>query len=465
MAEPRRPAVIAGHRSAPWFVVATVCVGAFMGQLDASIVTLALPSLQHTFHASVGAVTWVGLSYLLVLVASVAGVGRLADMVGRKLLYCYGFAVFIAGSALCGLAPSLGALDGFRVLQGVGAAMLQANSVAIVYLAVPEHSVGRALGVQGAAQALGLAFGPAVGGLLLAAGGWRLIFLVNVPAGLAGMVAGWLLIPRSRHLGARSRFDWRGLSLFVPAVAALTAAVSFGDDRGWASPPILGGLVAGGILATGFVAWERRAAAPLLDRTLFGRRAFSVGVTGSFLANLVLFGVLFVAPFYLERGLGVGAARAGLELTVMPLCLGLVAPVAGRLSDRVGSRSLTVTGMLVVAGALGAAVALGPGHAVFVVALAVAGVGLGLFIPANNAAVMSCTPKAESGVASGVLNMARGMGTALGLVLTGLVYALAASPRGGLRSSLIFLAAVAGAAGAIALLSGSAGSAGGLTRS
>ena len=169
--EPRRPEAIRRRPNAYWLAVAAVCIGAFMGQLDASIVTVALPTLQRSFHVSVGAVTWVGLSYLLVLVATVAAVGRFADMWGHKLLYVYGFAIFIVGSALCGLAPNLGTLIGFRALQAVGAALLQANSVAIIVLAVPRSSLGKAIGIQGAAQALGLALGPTVGGFLLAAGG------------------------------------------------------------------------------------------------------------------------------------------------------------------------------------------------------------------------------------------------------------------------------------------------------
>src|SRR5579875_2042092 len=187
LTEPARPASVRGFRHAPWLVVGTVCVGAFMGQLDASIVTLALPTLRNEFHTGLGA-----------LVSMVTVVGRLADMAGRKLLYTYGFAVFTLGSALCGLAPSLLTLVGARVLQAVGAAMLQANSVALITQAMPPRQLGRGIGVQGAAQALGLALGPAIGGLLIGLGGWRLIFFVNVPAGLLGLVSGWFLLPRTR---------------------------------------------------------------------------------------------------------------------------------------------------------------------------------------------------------------------------------------------------------------------------
>jgi MFS family permease len=426
LVEVRRPTAIAGHRNAPWFVVATVCVGAFMGQLDASIVALAFPTLQHDFRASLGAVTWVGLSYLLTLVATVTAVGRLADMVGRKLLYVYGFGVFIAGSALCSLAPSLGALEGFRVLQAVGAAMLQANSVAIIYLAVPHTSLGRSIGIQGAAQAVGLALGPAVG--------------------IVGMVAGLLFIPRSRNLAARVRFDWLGLTLLVPAVVLLVGAVSLGNDLGWTSAGLLGALTAGSLLAAGFIVRERKAPAPMLDTTLFRSIPFSAGVASGLLSYLVMFGVLLVVPFFLERAIGVGTGRTGLELALMPVFLGLTAPIAGRMADKVGARPLTVLGMVIIAATLCVLAVSRPGQAMLVVGLAFVGVGLGLFTPPNNAAIMSSAPRNMSGVASGVLNMTRGMGTSLGLALTGLVYGLAATPGQGLRSSITFLAAVAAVA-------------------
>ena len=257
LTEPRRPRVIRERPGAPWLAVAAVCIGALMGQLDASIVTVALPTLQKSFHASVGSVTWVGLSYLVVLVATVTAVGRFADMWGRKLLYVYGFVVFIVASALCGLAPGLGALCVFRALQAVGAAMLQANSLAIITLVVPGRSLGRAIGFQGAAQAIGLALGPSVGGLLLAAGGWRLIFFVNVPLGVLGALAALLLVPRSRDLQDRVAFDWAGLGLFFPTVVALLTAISFGSDEGWTSPLIVGLFLTAALLALCFLRHER----------------------------------------------------------------------------------------------------------------------------------------------------------------------------------------------------------------
>ena len=420
--EPKRPDRIRNRPGAFWLTVAAVCIGAFMGQLDASIVTVALPTLQHTFHAGVDAVTWVGLSYLLVLVATVVAVGRFADMWGRKLLYVYGFGIFIIGSALCGLAPGLGWLTGFRALQAIGAALLQANSIAIIVLAVPKPSLGRAIGIQGAAQAVGLALGPTVGGFLLAAGGWRIIFFVNVPFGLLGMIAGVLLIPRSRHLQDPTPFDWAGFALFFPAVASLFVAISFGNARGWSSPSIIALLVGGSSLIVVFVLRERRCADPMLDVHLFRRSRLSAGIVSGLLSYLVMFGVLFLVPFYLERGVGLGSGRAGLELMVMPVALGITAPFAGRLADRVGARPLTVGGMACVGAGLVALAAPRPATGPFLVLLAVIGIGTGAFTPPNNAVIMGSVPASQAGVASGVLNMTRGMGTSLGLAVTGLLF-------------------------------------------
>ena len=462
LVERRRPPSIAARPNAYWLVLLTVCIGAFMNQLDASIVTVAFPTLQHSFGASIGWVTWVGLSYLLVLVGLVTAVGRMADMVGRKLLYTYGFIVFIVASALCGMAPNLVALIGFRVLQGVGAAMIQANSVAIIVLAVPKEKLGRSIGIQGSAQALGLALGPSVGGLLIALGGWRLIFFVNVPVGIVGTVMAWYLIPRSRHLQDRVRFDWLGLALFFPAVAAFLTALSLGDNAGWSSPLIIGLFIATLLLSIAFIAQERHVVAPMLDLSLFKRIPFAAGISSGLLSYLVLFGTLFLIPFYLERALGQSPGRSGLILGVMPVALGITAPVAGRLAERLGARPLTVAGMAISAAMMGALVVAHGSLAIIMVELVVLGIGLGLFTPPNNAAIMGAVPRNQAGVASGVLNMTRGMGTAMGLAFTGLIFGLVAGSEHasvtlvtrGFEVSAGFLGVVALAAMVLAALRG-----------
>lgn len=432
-----------------------------MGQLDASIVSLAFPVLRTEFETTLGAVQWVGLSYLLVLVALVPAVGRLADMVGRKLLYTYGFIGFIVGSALCGFAPNLLWLDIFRAFQALGAAMMQANSVAIITHAMPREKLGRGIGVQGAAQALGLSLGPAVGGLLIGLGGWRWIFFVNVPVGLVGTIAGWYLIPRSRDLHKGARFDWAGLALFVPALSALLIALSYGNELGWTSGAVVGALIGAGMLAIAFVARERSTKMPMIDLALFTRATFSAGIASGLLSYLVLFGSLFVAPFFLEADLGLSPAGTGALLTALPIALGLTAPLAGHAADRLGPRLPTVAGMLVAAVALAMLSFAHDGALVIGAEFTLLGIGLGLFTPANNAAIMGAAPPHHAGMASGVLNMTRGLGTSLGLSLTGAVFALVAGSRAdpalvaeGFSASTLFLAAMAIVAAILAALRG-----------
>ena len=423
--EAPRPRRIAGWPRAYWLVVATVCVGAFMGQLDASIVSVALPAIGRDLGGSVGAVEWVALAYLLTLVGLVAPVGRLADSVGRKSLYVYGFAVFSAASALCGLAPNLPLLDAFRVLQAVGAAMLQANSVALIRSAVPDAKLGRALGLQGAAQAVGLACGPAVGGLLLAAGSWRWLFWVNVPAGVLGMVSGWFLLPRSRDRRPPQRVDWPGLGLFLTAVSLLMLGLSVAE-RVARLPVAAGLLIAAGGALLALRARERRTTAPLLDAALLRNRTFRSGLTAGLLAYAVLFGVLVVTPFYLVNGEHDSAQLAGLQLAALPVALGLVAPLAGLAADRRASRGVTAAGLVVAAAGLGVLVGWHATTLAVVGGLAVVGLGLGLFTPANNVTIMAAAPPSHAGAAAGILNMTRGLGTALGVAVAGLTYSLVA---------------------------------------
>ncbi len=419
-----------------WLVVGTVCLGAFLGQLDASIAGLVLPTLEDVFGAPVSSVEWVALAYLLTLAALVVPLGRLADLLGRKVLYTWGFVIFIVGSALCGSAPSLTWLIGWRVVQACGAAMLQANSVAIIAAAVPRRALGRAIGVQGAAQAVGLSVGPSVGGLLIDSLGWRWVFFIAVPFGVLGTVLGWLVLPRTSHAAIAEvahephRFDWLGSVLLGAGVALVLLGLSYGNTWGWTSPELLlTGALAGLCLATFWIA-EGRSASPLIDPALLRVRSFSLGLVAGLLSYAVLFGSLFLMPFYLERILGQSAARTGLLLTPIPIALGILAPIACTLADRIGPVAPTVAGMASAALALVALALLPGGPLVETLGLlALLGIGFGLFTPPNNAAVMGSAPAHRLGVAGGILNMARGIGTSLGVAATGAVLAVRLSAR------------------------------------
>jgi EmrB/QacA subfamily drug resistance transporter len=441
LTEPARPDRVRQHPRATVLAVLAVCIGAFMGQLDASIVNLAYPALRHAFHASIPAVQWVGLSYLLVLVSTLIAVGRFSDIVGHKLVYVYGFAVFGAGSLLCAFAPNLVVLDVFRGLQAVGAAMLQANSVAIIARTVPRRRLGSAIGLQGAAQALGLGLGPALGGLLVSAGGWRLVFFLNVPAAVIGVAMGWLLIPRTPNREQFESFDWSGLGWLVPGVTALLVALSLGAASGPPLVPLCLGAVAV-LCAARFVAVERAQREPLVDLALFARRSFTVGIATAGLSYLVMFGVLFVLPFALERGLGQSPSRAGLELTMFPLALAVTAPFAGVLADRRGPRLPTVAGLVVAALALVLLATTRRDLGALLGELGLLGVGLGAVVPANNADVMASVRPDQAGLANGILNTTRGLGTALGVAVGACL--LSVSPGSG-------NGAVSGAGAAIAL--------------
>jgi EmrB/QacA subfamily drug resistance transporter len=442
-----RPALVRDHPNAGWFAVATVCFGAFMGQLDASIVTLTFPSLQAEFGRPLAAVQWVSLAYLIALVGLLAAAGRVADAVGRKRMYLWGFAVFTLASVACGLAPGLGWLVGFRVVQAAGAAMLQANSVALVVGAVARDRMRSALGVQAAAQAFGLALGPAVGALLVSAASWRWVFLVNAPVGVVGWVAGRYLLPRTRHRTPLVRFDGLGLTLLVVSSTSLLlalSAVSGLDVRAWGAVALV---VLAVLAGAGFVARERRTTSPLVDLALMRPRPVSLGLVGALAAYLVLFGPLALFPQVLGDG-----GTTGLVLTCLPAGFGMAAVGASRVLPRgLGLRGLAVVGT--VAGAVGcAALAVAP-HTPAVVGplLALVGFGVGVFVPANNAAIMGAVPERASASGGGLVNMARGLGTALGVALVAWSLHVAGGPADGASVALWALAAAAVAGGVAAV--------------
>jgi len=417
--EPPPAQVVARLQSYRWFIVGTVCVGSAMSWVDSSVTQMLLPHLEVEFGARLSTVSWVAVAYLLALAAFLPIFGRLADMVGRKLLYTGGFLLFTVGSALCGLAENLPVLIGFRVIQGIGASLLSANSVAIVVAAAGLARRGRALGILSAAQAVGFSAGPAIGGLVLEALDWQWVFWINVPAGLAGILLGWFVLPPTKGLPADSRFDWQGAVLIAPALTALIAVINEGYAWGATSAAFVGCALAAPILLMLFVRSEQRAQDPLIELALFRKRAFAAGNIAGFMCPAALFGLLFLMPFVLVRAYGDSTFAAGLRLTVIPVMMGAVSPLAGALYDRLGARLLTMSGMLVCVAALALLFAVLDGAPASLpavtLALALFGLGQGLFLPPNNSAIMGAAPAPLIGEAGGLINLVRCCGISVGV--------------------------------------------------
>jgi EmrB/QacA subfamily drug resistance transporter len=404
----------------PWLVVGATCIGAFMGQVDASIVQLALPALERNFDTSLNAVSWVAIAYSLAFASILPLFARFSEIFGRKLPCVGGYALFAAASALCAMAPSLKVLIAFRILQGIGGALAGANSITILVKAAGAERRGRAMGIFATAQAIGVSTGPIIGGLLLGEFGWRAVFWVTVPFGFLAALLSWCVFPQTVGLAADRRLDWPGALLLTPALTLIVLALSKVNAWGVTSPLLMCTLLAAIILLPFFVWRERRTTSPLLDLQLFRSPAFSGGVIAVNLSYALLYAMFFLMSFAFVRGFHESPITSGVRLAIVPITLGLVAPLSGSLCDRLGVRGLTSVGMaFCVAGIVLLPVGLtGVGHSpALMVALALFGIGLGVFIAPNNSATLATAPEHLSGEAGGLLNLGRSLGGTIGVAV------------------------------------------------
>ena len=417
--EPPPLALVARQAWYPWLIVGVACVGAFIAQLDASIVQLALPALSVEFQVTLNQVSWVPIAYLLTLAALLPVFGRLCEMWGRKLLYVAGFLLFTIASALCGLAENLGWLVTARLLQGVGGAMLAANSIAIMTAAVGQSGRARALGWFAAAQAIGLSAGPPIGGLLLGTLGWRWIFWVTVPIGAAVTAIGLLVLPQSTGLVTGKKFDWLGAMLLVPALVGIVLLLNQGTVWGFTSPAMLLTGCATAVLLVLLCRHELRTTSPLVTLRAFANPAFACGVIGVLLSAALLYGNFFILSFGLVRGYHRPVELAGLRLALIPIAIGLVAPFSGTLAERFGTRFIGVAGMALCMASLSILSVIATAHqaqvALGAIAFALFGVGLGLFITPNNHRTLNAAPANLSGESGAVVNLMRVLGGCLGI--------------------------------------------------
>jgi EmrB/QacA subfamily drug resistance transporter len=411
-----------------WWVLLAIGISTFMSALDGSVVNTVLPVISTFFNTDVSNIEWVVTIYLLVLSGLLLSFGRLGDLRGHKTVFISGFGIFILSSALCGIAPSLAWLVAFRAIQALGAAMLSANSPAILTKSFPSSQRGQALGLQATMTYLGLTVGPTLGGWLTDQFTWRAIFYINIPVGLAALWMGLRHIPGDTPRDAAGktveRFDLLGAGAFMSGLIILLLGLNRAHAVGWGSPIILSLLGASLLILAGFVLYERRVKAPMLDLSLFRNRLFSISVISAVLNYICLFSILFLMPFYLIQGRGLSPSQAGLLLSVQPVVMAIVAPLSGTLSDRIGVRLLTSLGMAVLSLGIFILSRFGPDtHSLqMAVGLATTGFGTGVFISPNNSALMGSAPRHRQGIAAGILATSRNVGMVLGIGLAGAIF-------------------------------------------
>jgi EmrB/QacA subfamily drug resistance transporter len=387
----------------------------------------------HAFSTTFSTVQWVVLAYLLIATALVMAAAWLGDLYGKRRAYVFGVAVFTFGSMLCGLSPSIGWLIACRALQGLGAVFVSALGAAIVGEMFPPRERGRAMGMIGSAVLLGVALGPSVGGIIIELAGWRWMFLVNIPIGIATMLVIYRFVPAIAPRPATSGFDWTGTLLAAAMLSSLALGLTWGQRDGFGTPLVVGLLAVFGISLVAFLLVESRAPAPLLDLRLLRNRPFAVGLLMSNLMFLVLGGTGFLLPFFLEVVAHYPTTKVGLLLAISPVVGGVVAPLGGTLADRLGARWVALTGLALITCGCLLFVTVDDQITVWGYALRVApiGIGMGVFNAANNSGVLNAVSREQLGIASALLSLMRTLGQTTGVPLIAAAFSLAALGHAG----------------------------------
>ena len=413
-----------------WWTLAAVASGLFMIMLDNTVVNVALPSIQQELGADLSSLQWIVTGYALTFAALMLIGGKLADAYGRRLIFVVGIVVFTLASLACGLAGSEETLIAARVVQGAGAALMNPATLSIIAATFPPRERGTAIGIWAGVSALALAIGPLVGGLLTDHVGWEWIFFVNIPVGVVAIAASLLLIEESRD-STHERLDLPGLFTSAIGLFALTYGLIEANSFGWGSARIVGSFAVAAVSLAGFVVLERRQRAPMLDLTLFRSGTYTGANLVVLLVALAMFGVFFFVSLYMQNVLGYSAVQAGAAFLPMTILIILLAPVAGKASDRIGSRWLMTGGMTLVALQLVLFSQLGSDSTFWALlpALMIGGVGMSLTMTPSAAAAVRAVPVEKSGVGSAVLNAFRQVGGSLGVALMGAIMAQQAGGR------------------------------------
>ena len=398
-----------------WWVFSTIAIGTFLSVVDHGSVLVALPNIESHFSSDLPTVQWIVVGYALAISVLILPMGRLGDIIGRKQVYVGGMIIFTITAALAGASPSLGSLIAAKIFQGVGSAMVQSAGVAMTIAAFPGTERGKALGTHLSVVGAGAIAGPAIGGLLVSAFDWRSVFFANVPIGIFTIVISMVILPLGKPTSPepgeiKQRFDWGGAVLSGLALLGFLLVVGNGDRTGWASGVIVFGAAATVIASILFVWWELRFPTPMLDMRLFKQKLVSLGVAAGWLSFLGSSASRFMMPFYLQRVLELSPREVGLLLIPPAMCMVLLGPISGRLSDRFGWRGLTVGGLTLSAIAwivMAVSLTAFSPKLLIVILLMAQSAGTALFNSPNNSSILSAVDRSQYGVVSALTQLVR----------------------------------------------------------
>jgi EmrB/QacA subfamily drug resistance transporter len=429
--------MIFAEETRKWFTLAAVAFGLFMIMLDNTVVNVALPSIQRDLGIGLSELEWIVTGYALTFASLMLIGGKMADAYGRRLMFVLGIGVFTLASLWCGLASSGEMLIVARIAQGAGAALMNPATLSIIRATFPPRQMGTAMGLWVGVSALALAIGPLVGGLIAEHLTWNWIFFVNVPVGILGVAASFVFIDESKD-ETHERLDLPGLATSALGLFSLTYALIEANQYGWGSPRIVGAFAVALASLVAFVLLERYQRAPMLPLELFRDRNFTGANSVILLVSLSMFGVFFFVSLYMQDILGYSAVQAGAAFLPMTVLIILVAPITGRMTDRVGSRWFMTGGMLLVAAQLLYFSRLGSGATYWELlpAMIIGGIGMASTMTPSTTAATRSVPREKAGVGSAVLNAFRQVGGTMGVATMGAIMAHAA---GGQRTVETFM--------------------------
>jgi EmrB/QacA subfamily drug resistance transporter len=407
-----------------WWTLGAMCFALFMIMLDNTVVNVALPSIQRDLHASVSALEWTLNGYTLTFAVLLATAGRLGDIFGRRLFFMAGVIIFAVTSATAGLAANPEMLIASRAVQGVGAAMMMPATLSIVTAAFPAEERGRAIGTWAGVSALALTIGPVVGGVLTEHVSWRAIFWINLPVAAFAVAATLFAVRESRDPSVDRRIDYLGVATLTAGLTAIILALIEGNSWGWTSPLTVGLLAGGAMVLAVFVAVEQRVAAPMVDFALFKTRNFIGSNLVAFIITFAMMGSFFFMAIYMQDVLRYSPVQAGIRFLPTTVLIVAIAPLSGRISDRVGSvwpMSLGL-GVLAIAMYMFSQVDIGTTYSGLLPAFALMGAGIALVMSPMSTAAMNAVRVEKAGVASGVLQMSRMIGGTVGVAATGAIF-------------------------------------------